>query len=89
MSTPTVDELSTGLARADAEALFDSLPAVTVAEMSGRWHGTEVPTGHPMDGLLAISGWYGKQFDDADHVHPLLFGEPGDLYPVNPKLIPL
>lgn len=42
-----------------------------------------------MDGLLDVSGWYGKEFADADHVHPLLFGSPGRLYAVNPKLMPL
>lgn len=89
MTTPTADDLHAGLSRTDAEALFDSLPAVSVDEMLGRWHGSEVPTGHPMDGLLEISGWYGKQFDDADHVHPLLFGSAGAFYAVNPKLIPM
>lgn len=43
-----------------------------------------------MDGLLAISGWYGKEFIDAETVHPLLFGDaPDNLYAVNPKLIPM
>ncbi|EGD53595.1 DUF4334 domain-containing protein [Gordonia neofelifaecis] len=89
MTAPTIDELSAGVGRLAAEALFDSLPAVAAGDLRGRWRGAEVPTGHPMDGLLEISGWYGKQFDDADHVHPLLFGRPGSLYPVNPKLIPI
>ncbi|MGB3698876.1 MAG: GXWXG domain-containing protein [Gordonia sp. (in: high G+C Gram-positive bacteria)] len=89
MTTPTVDELRAGLPRAAAEAQFDALPAVGVDEIVGRWRGSEVPTGHPMDGLLEVSGWYGKQFDDPDHVHPLLFGRPGDFYAVNPKLIPM
>ncbi|ALG85719.1 DUF4334 domain-containing protein [Gordonia phthalatica] len=89
MTVPTADDLRAGLSRADAEQLFDALPTVAVTETLGRWHGSEVPTGHPMDGLLAISGWYGKQFDDADHVHPLLFGAPGAFYAVNPRLIPM
>ncbi|MBM7365785.1 DUF4334 domain-containing protein [Gordonia hydrophobica] len=89
MTVPTTDDLRSGLARTDAETLFDSLPTVAVDEVLGRWRGSEVPTGHPMDGLLEISGWYGKQFDDADHVHPLLFGEPGAFYAVNPKRIPM
>lgn len=81
--------LQAGLDSAAAAELFDSLPPVTVDQVFGRWHGSEVPTGHPMDGLLAVSGWYGKEFADADHVHPLLFGTPGSLYAVNPKLMPL
>ncbi|MFT3900811.1 MAG: DUF4334 domain-containing protein [Gordonia sp. (in: high G+C Gram-positive bacteria)] len=85
----TTADLRSGISSIAAHELFDSLPPVTVDEMIGRWHGSEVPTGHPMDGLLALSGWYGKEFIDADHVHPLLFGTPGKFYAVNPKLIPM
>ena len=62
---------------------------MTAEEILGQWHGSEVPTGHPLDGLLAVSGWYGKRFDGVDEVHPLMFGEPGDLYPVNPGSVPM
>ena len=73
-----------------ALALFDSLPTVTVDSMWGRWHGRGFATGHPLDGMLEASHWYGKQFVDADHVHPLLFGNPQDgLFSVNPALLPL
>ena len=58
---------------ADALALFDAAPAVDAAAMIGTWRGAELPTGHPLDGLLAASGWWGKQFVDAETVHPLLF----------------
>ena len=58
---------------AEALALFDELPAVAPEFMHGSWRGAEVPTGHPLDGLLASSGWWGKQFIDAETVHPLLF----------------
>lgn len=85
----TAGALRAGLSRETACELFDALPSVALDEMTGRWRGSEVPTGHPMDGLLAMSGWYGKQFDDVDHVHPLLFGTPGSLYPVNPKAVPI
>ncbi len=87
--TLTVADLHAGLSSRAAADFYDSLPGVDVDEILGRWRGSEVPTGHPMDGLLAVSGWYGKQFDDADHVHPLLFGEPGGLYPVNPGSVPI
>ena len=36
--------------------------------MIGTWHGAEMPTGHPLDGLLAASGWWGKQFVDGETV---------------------
>lgn len=58
---------------AEALALFDELDPVDLDFMIGRWRGSEFPTGHPMDGLLAVANWYGKEFIDPDHVHPLLF----------------
>ena len=51
----------------DAEAFadaalvrFDALPAPEPGQMAGRWRGTGLPTGHPLDGLLDLLGWYGK-----------------------------
>ena len=43
--------------------------------MLGRWRGSGLPTGSPLDGLLEAYGWYGKEFLDAETVHPLLFGD--------------
>ena len=57
----------------DAIAYFDSLPPVRTDEIRGRYRGEELRTGHPMEGKLAAAGWYGKQFDGEDKVHPLLF----------------
>ena len=57
----------------DALDLFDGLPAVEPEQMTGTWHGAEVPTGHPMDGLLEATGWWGKRFVDPERVDPLLF----------------
>ncbi|GAA4671568.1 DUF4334 domain-containing protein [Gordonia humi] len=85
----TVPQLQSGLTSDAACRLFDSLEPVTADFMIGQWHGSEAPTGHPLDGLLAVSGWYGKRFDGPDEVHPLLFGTPGDLYPVNPGAVPM
>ncbi|WP_405165370.1 DUF4334 domain-containing protein [Nocardia sp. NBC_01499] len=73
-----------------ASALFDSLPEVPFAEITtGRWRGDELDTGHPFAGVLVASGWYGKQFDDADTVHPLLFAADGVVFPVDPRRVPL
>ncbi|WP_408898904.1 DUF4334 domain-containing protein [Nocardioides sp. R1-1] len=81
--------LEPACALADALALFDSLPAVRAEAVTGRWHGRELATGHPMDGLLEASGWYGKQFDSVDEVHPLLFRAPsGAIVSVDPRRIP-
>lgn len=58
---------------AEALAFFDELDPVDINFMLGRWRGSEFPTGHPMDGLLGVSNWYGKEFIAPDTVHPLLF----------------
>lgn len=82
--------LRRGVARAEALALFDSLPAVRVAEMIGIWRGEEVPTGHPLDGLLAPLGWIGKQFTGPDEVQPLVFeGPKGAPIYLSPGLLPM
>ncbi|TDB91251.1 DUF4334 domain-containing protein [Micromonospora fluostatini] len=71
-------------------AYYDTLPAVPVEEMLGRWRGTGLPTGHPMDWLLEQLGWYGKRFESAEVVHPLVFRTPGGgLTSVNPALLPV
>ncbi|MEU0500827.1 DUF4334 domain-containing protein [Nocardia sp. NPDC005998] len=71
--------------------LFDRLPAARVAEVTlGRWRGEELDTGHPFAGVLVASGWYGKQFDDPDSVHPLLFADAsGNIFAVDPRRVPL
>ncbi|MEV0542475.1 DUF4334 domain-containing protein [Nocardia salmonicida] len=89
----TIDQLTAlepVCSREAALALFDSLPPVPASQLSGRWHGRELATGHPMDGLLVASGWYGKQFDGIDSVHPLLFRDrTGDIFAVDPQKVPL
>ncbi|WP_067691852.1 DUF4334 domain-containing protein [Nocardia jejuensis] len=71
--------------------LFDALETVPVEEVTtGRWRGAEVDTGHPWAGMLVASGWYGKQFDAADSVQPLLFSTPGgEVFAVDPRRVPL
>lgn len=71
-------------------ALYDDLPAVSPAEIRGTWRGRELRTGHPMDGLLEATGWYGKRFDDDDAVHPLLFStRSGAVVSVDPRKVPM
>jgi len=71
--------------------IFDHLPAVPESFLWGQWKGSEITTGHPLDGLLGPTGWYGKRFDSREQVHPLLFYTPGrrQLYAVDPRWIPL
>jgi len=83
-------ELRRGCTAAQALAFFDQLGPVGVDELAGRWRGSELPTGHPLDGALTASGWYGKQFDGPDDVHPLLFATPdGSVFPVDPRRAPV
>ncbi|WP_035994723.1 DUF4334 domain-containing protein [Leptolyngbya sp. KIOST-1] len=58
---------------AEALALFDSLDAVGIDSMMGAWKGASFPTQHPLDGALEAFHWYGKRFETADDVHPLVF----------------
>lgn len=57
----------------EALDVFDALDTVSLDFMIGCWRGFGLKTGHPMDGLLELSGWYGKEFIDSETVHPLLF----------------
>ncbi len=70
--------------------LFDRLPAIGVPELVGRWRGSGLPTGSPLDGLLEAYGWEGKEILDDETVHPLLFRDRrGGARPLNPAPIPL
>jgi hypothetical protein len=61
------------------------LPGVTLEACIGRWRGSGLPTGHPLDGGLESLGWWGKEFVDAETVHPLLFqAHGGDVVPLDP-----
>lgn len=79
----------TGATLDEALARFDALPAVPVPAMFGRWRGSELPTGHVWDGLLAATGWYGKEFVDEDSVHPLLFQGPRGIVALEPRWAPV
>ncbi len=70
-------------------AFFDSLPPMPANVMIGAWKGAGLPTGHPLDGLLDRFGWHGQRFEGPEAVHPLVFGEPGALFSVDPALAPI
>jgi hypothetical protein len=72
-----------------AVGAFERLPPVAVEQMIGTWRGTELPTGHPLDGLLALYGWRGKRFKDADTVDPLLFARDDQVLALDPGRMPL
>ena len=73
----------------EALELCDALPIVEIDTIIGRWRGTEIFTHHPLNGLLETFGWYGKEFIDRDHVHPLLFSDShGQLFSLDPQRLP-
>ena len=75
---------------ADALSCFDALAGLEPESMIGRWRGAGLPTGHPLDGVLESLGWYGKAFESADRVHPLLFRtRSGEVIPLDPRFMPV
>jgi len=74
----------------EAFALFDTLPAVPIDFMLGKWRGADFPTGHPMDGHLETISWYGKEFVDPERVHPLVCRDDrGRFFNLDPKFLGL
>lgn len=86
MPTLEANTISKSCTTEEALALFDQLEPVDLDFMMGRWKGSEVSTGHPMDGLLGVANWYGKEFISPDCVHPLLFSDgSGEIVKVSPN----
>ena len=84
----SLDKLKLGLSTKQALELFDRLEPVEIDFMLGRWTGSEIPTGHPLDGLLEASNWYGKEFIDGDNVHPLVLSkQSGRTYKTTPMML--
>ena len=74
----------------DGGLRLDALLGVTTEAMIGRWRGTGLPTGPPLDGVLESLGWYGKAFASADRIHPLLFrARSGEVLPLDPGVMPV
>lgn len=66
---------------ADLDEIWAALPTVTVDEILGDWRGGELPSGHPMDGQLAVVGWHGKWFRSWHDVAPMVCRDAdGNLY---------
>ena len=83
-------EAAGGGTTAEILALFDRLPPVGLAAMQGRWRGSGLPSGHPLDRLLERFGWYGKDFAGPEAVQPLLCRRRGGaIFPVNPAFVPI
>ena len=72
-------------------AIFDQAEPIPCEFMFGQWRGAEIKTGHPIEGLLELSKWYGKVFKDKEHVYPLIFLDErkGILFAGDPKYLSL
>lgn len=80
--------LKIGMTQEDAFVFYDKLEPVDNAMMFGKWRGKEAPSNHPMDGMLTICPWHGKQFVDEETVHPLVFkAKNGNLFYFNPDKV--
>jgi hypothetical protein len=80
----------TGTTTSAALAFYDSLAPVPLEQLRGTWRGDELPTGHPLDGVLPRLGWYGKRFDSPESTHPLLFEDgTSGVVAINPRFVPL
>ena len=86
-SIPFQELVKAGACSTDqAMACFDSLEPVNLDFMLGRWRGRGVDTGHPMDGLLELFNWHGKEFISPEAVHPLVFNAgDGTLIKLDPR----
>ncbi|MFT5193834.1 MAG: hypothetical protein ACI9EW_004185 [Cellvibrionaceae bacterium] len=83
-----IDDLTNGTTTVKALHAFDQLDPIDLDFMLGRWTGAEIPTGHPLDRLLEASNWYGKEFVDADNVHPLVLSKRnGQTYKTTPMML--
>lgn len=89
MPEATLRSWEAGTTVADALALFDALPAVSVPDMLGCWRGSGLSTGNPLDGVLEAYHWHGKRFESLDDAHPLIFADRQGLFSVNPAGLPL
>lgn len=77
------------LTQAEAFRFFDSLEPIEPEALQGVWKGTELPSGHPMDGILTACGWYGKRFVDQETVDPLLFRSGRTLFAADAGRLPI
>ena len=65
-------ESSVGITDAELDEFWATLQPATIAGLIGEWKGGEFLTGHKMNGQLEKAGWFGKTFNSADDVQPLV-----------------
>ncbi|MET7511155.1 DUF4334 domain-containing protein [Streptomyces albidoflavus] len=71
----------TRVAADELDAIWAALDPVNARDILGSWKGADIPTGHPLDGMLGTIGWHGKTFNSVLDAQPLVCrGEDGELY---------
>jgi hypothetical protein len=69
------------VAASELDAVWAALETVRPEEILGEWKGGEFDTGHPLNGMLAEAGWYGKTFHSPHDAKPLMCrNAEGELY---------
>lgn len=85
-----LEVLQRGASIGDALAFYDRMAPIDSAFMEGKWEGSGLPTGNPLDGLLERTGWYGKNFSGTDNADPLVMRKKsGSFFLLNPRMVPL
>ncbi|MEU2086533.1 DUF4334 domain-containing protein [Streptomyces albus] len=56
----------------ELDQLWAALETVRPEEILGRWKGSALSTGHPVEKMLIDANWHGKHFHSPDHVEPLI-----------------
>lgn len=65
----------------ELDALWATLAPASLDDLWGSWEGAELPTGHPLSGLLGKIRWVGKRFVGPLDVQPLVCRAPdGSLF---------
>ncbi|MGW0337409.1 DUF4334 domain-containing protein [Streptomyces sp. NPDC003011] len=65
----------------ELDDIWAALATVRPEDILGEWKGGEFRTGHPLNGMLAKAGWYGKTFTAVHDAKPLICrNAAGELY---------
>ena len=74
-------ERESGVDPEELDRVWASLAPVDVSEVLGRWKGDDFATGHPINGRLSSSRWYGKTFRSPSDAKPLVcYDADGELF---------
>ncbi|GGZ21533.1 DUF4334 domain-containing protein [Streptomyces nitrosporeus] len=66
---------------AELDEIWAVVATVRPEDILGEWKGGEFRTGHPLEGMLAKAGWYGKSFVTVHDAKPLICrNAEGELY---------